>query len=258
MRTNSSAAMYIFAVTILVLIAFAVLKYLQIPAGTLIDWVVGIAAFWWLTGITTIPWNMHFAAKEVLLEAQTSSQKGIQVNATDVGYAQRLSKRFLLIAIALHIISAVVLYLLAYYGVTAMGYLASLAAILLTFVRPLYRLYDYIVHRLQLIRHEIKYPRDDVYELGNKLEKMVGKVKELEATLDFSKEESWAGKQQAWITYLNGKLTELVKDTERMQQQNEKEHEQLARRSEQEIAKLSEDAQFLNQVRELIRFVKSA
>jgi hypothetical protein len=41
-------------------------------------------------------------------------------------------------------------------------------------------------------------------------------------------------------------------------QLNRKEHEALARQSAAEIAKLSEDAQFLNQVRELIRFFKSA
>ncbi|MDJ1466315.1 hypothetical protein QNI19_21450 [Cytophagaceae bacterium DM2B3-1] len=258
MRNNSFGAAYLFAVTILVLIVFAVLKYLQIQAGTLVDWVIGIVAFWWLTGITTIPWNMHFAAKEVLVDAQTSSDKGIEVKAADISYAQRLSKRFLWAAIFLHIISAVVLYLLAYYGVTVVGYMASLAALGLTFVRPLSRLYDYVVHRLQSIRHEIRYPRDDVYELSAKLNEVASKVTVLEEMLNLSHRESWASKHQAELAYLTNKLSELDKETDRIKQQNAREHEQLARRSEQEIAKLSEDAQFLNQVRELIRFVKGA
>ncbi|MDJ1500434.1 hypothetical protein [Xanthocytophaga agilis] len=258
MRNNSFGAAYLFAVTILVLIVFAVLKYLQIQAGTLVDWVIGIVAFWWLTGITTIPWNMHFAAKEVLVDAQTSSDKGIEVKAADISYAQRLSKRFLWAAIFLHIISALVLYLLAYYGVTVVGYMASLAALGLTFVRPLSRLYDYVVHRLQSIRHEIRYPRDDVYELSAKLNEVASKITVLEEMLNLSYRESWASKQQEELAYLTNKLSELDKETDRIKQQNAREHEQLARRSEQEIAKLSEDAQFLNQVRELIRFVKGA
>lgn len=250
--------MYLVAVTMLVLIVFAVLKYLQIPAGTLIDWVIGIAAFWWLTGITTIPWNMHFAAKEVLLDAKTSSDKGIKVNTTDVAYAQKLSKRFLWIAIALHIISAVVLYLLAFFNVTAVGYLASIASIGLTFVRPLSRLYDYIVHRLQIIRHEMQYPRDDVHELSTKLNSIFNTVRDLEIKMDLNYDDSWASQQQALLTKVNEKVMALGDAMEQFQQQNRREHDQLARRTEQDIAKLSEDAQFLNQVRELIRFVKSA
>ncbi len=250
--------MYLVAVTMLVLIVFAVLKYLQIPAGTLIDWVIGIAAFWWLTGITTIPWNMHFGAKEVLIDAQTSSEKGIKVNASDLAYAQKLSKRFLWVAIALHIISAVVLYLLAYFNVTAVGYLASIASIGLTFVRPLSRLYDYIVHRLQIIRHEIIYPRDDVYELESKVQTLISQMSEVQEKLDDSAKTSWISQRQAEIQALTEKVIRLNRELERMQEQNAREHDQLTRRTEQDIAKLSEDAQFLNQVRELIRFVKTA
>lgn len=45
---------------------------------------------------------------------------------------------------------------------------------------------------------------------------------------------------------------------EELTRTNAREHEALARQTAQEIAKLSEDARFLNQVRELIRFVKDA
>jgi hypothetical protein len=44
---------YIVTITVLVLIAFGVLQYLHLPVGTLVDWVIGIAAFWWFLGITT-------------------------------------------------------------------------------------------------------------------------------------------------------------------------------------------------------------
>ena len=50
---------------------------------------------------------------------------------------------------------------------------------------------------------------------------------------------------------LDSRLEELIR-------QNARDHEGLARQTVTEIARLSEDARFLNQVRDLIRFVKQA
>ena len=50
------------------------------------------ACFWWLLLIVTVPWNIHFEAKEVLAEAAESKQKGV-VRQGSVGSVGRVGRR---------------------------------------------------------------------------------------------------------------------------------------------------------------------
>ena len=248
----------LFSITLLVLVVFAVLRGLQIPAGDLIDWVMGIAVFWWLMLIVTVPWNMHFAAKEILSEAEISERKAIKVDVQDIGYAQKIAKRYLQIAITMHVVSAVALSVFAYIGILPMGYWAALAALLLTFLRPAIRLHDYIVSKLSLIRQQIHYPREDVYELKTKVEAIDAVFKNLEHALDTKKEDSWANKVERQNKRLKDELEKLQVSLQNLKVENQSEHQQLARQLESSISKISEDSEFLQHARELIRFIKNS
>jgi hypothetical protein len=39
----------------LLLLVFGVLQLLHIPSGSFLDWMIGIASFWWLVVIVTVP-----------------------------------------------------------------------------------------------------------------------------------------------------------------------------------------------------------
>jgi hypothetical protein len=246
------------SLTFLVLLTFAGLQYLHMDTGTLVDWVIGVATVWWLTAVVVIPWNTHFAAKEVMEEARVSQEKGIPVPAESIRYAQTLARRFLWIAIGLHVGTAIVFYLLAYYQITAVGYLASLAALALTFLRPAQRAYEHLSYRLRSLSNQIRYPREDVAELRDRVSTLERQLEHVLATLDVEKKDSWAAEQIQALSQLRNQLMKQESLLEEQAQQNRREHENLARQSANEIAKLSEDAQFLNQVRDLVRFVKNA
>jgi hypothetical protein len=248
----------LFSITALVLITFGVLRYMEIPAGTIIDWVIGIAIFWWLMIVVTLPWNMHFAAKEVIIQARQSKEKDIKVNEQDIAYAKKLSKRFFWVAIMLHLVSALGLYLLSYFEITSLGYISSLAALLLTLLRPAIRMYEYVAARLSSITREIKYPRDDLAELYAKFYEWESKLQTLEFQLNPEERDSLVATQNRLLNSLENDIRELRSNLEKLRVRNDSEHEQLARKSENVIAKLSEDAQFLGQVREIIRFFKQA
>ncbi len=248
----------LFSITALVLITFGVLRYMEIPAGTIIDWVIGIAIFWWLMIIVTLPWNMHFAAKEVIVQAQQSKEKDIKVREEDIAYAKKLSKRFFWVAIILHLVSAAGLYLLSYFEITSLGYISGLAALLLTLLRPAVRMYEYVAARLSNITHEIKYPRDDLAELRTKFYEWENKLQTIEFQLNTEERDSLVATQNRLLNSLESDIRELRSNLEKLRIRNDSEHEQLARKSENVIAKLSEDAQFLGQVREIIRFFKQA
>jgi hypothetical protein len=237
----------------LVLLAFGILQWLHIPSGNLIDWLIGIASFWWLLVIVTVPWNIYFDAKEVIAEAAISQEKNIPVDRKQVDYVKTVARGSILLAIVLHLLSGVVLYTLAATGISAVGYVSSCATLLLTALRPAIRAYQYLAVRLSMIRQQIKYPREDVVELRDRVSILESNVTIIREKLD---EEANIQQQEVKIT--RQELARLKALLEQLQAKNQVEHEALSREAQSAIAQLTEDSQFLNHVREIIRFFKTA
>jgi len=91
------------SIVVVTLLAFSVLQWFHIPVGNFLDWVIGGASFWWLLVIVTVPWNIHFKAKETLFEAKQSIRKEISIDDKQLNYVNLLVKRSLILAIFLHI-----------------------------------------------------------------------------------------------------------------------------------------------------------
>ena len=245
-------------IVIVVLTAFGLLQWLHIPAGNFLDWVIGGASFWWLLVIVTVPWNVHFQAKEVLAEAAQSKEKGIPVDEKQVKYVTVLAKRSLWVAIALHLFSAVGLYTLAATGISTVGYISSGAALLLTILRPAIRAYEYLYARLTMIRQEWKYPREDIVELRDRFSILEQKIQSLEEQLNPEQSYSLPATQQRFAEETRRDLARIAANLEELRATNQTEHERLAREARTAIAQLSTDGQFLDHVREIIRFFKTA
>jgi hypothetical protein len=245
-------------IVVVVLAAFGLLQWLHIPAGNFLDWVIGGASFWWLLVIVTVPWNVHFQAKEVLAEAAQSTEKGIPVDDKQVKYVTLLAKRSLWVAIALHLFSAVGLYTLAATGISTVGYISSGAALLLTILRPAIRAYEYLYARLAMIRQEWKYPREDIFELRDRFSVLEQKIQSLEDQLNPEQPYSLPATQQRFAEETRRDLARIAANFEELRATNQTEHERLARETRTAIAQLSTDGQFLDHVREIIRFFKTA
>ena len=253
-----SFASMLFFLAIGALVVFFGLQWLHVPVGSLVDWLVGVGIVWWLAVVTTLPWNAHFAALHVVEEAQASREKGIAVNEEHVAYARRIAARFRGVAVGLHLLTAAVLFGLAYFHVVAVGYPAAIAALALTFARPAARAYEHLAERLRLMQHQMHYPREDVVELRTRVDELETQLKSVNYSLNAEEEGSAAHQLAQHQAAVQRQLDRLDARLEELTRANAREHEALARQTAQEIAKLSEDARFLNQVRELIRFVKDA
>lgn len=245
---------------LVLLLAFGVLQWLQVPTGSFLDWVIGAASFGWLVVVVTVPWNIHFDAKEVLAEAAESRRQDITVDMGQVRYAQVVAQRSLWVAIALHSLSALGLYGLAAAGISPIGYISSAAALLLTGLRPAISFYQYLAVRLRAIRQEVKYPREDVVELRQRLSELTAQVTDVRYQLnrDQPHSDSWATRQEAAWKALQKELEQLTVDHRNAVADNQVAHTQLARDARNAIAQISEDGRFLENVREIIRFFKSA
>ena len=242
---------------IMVLIVGGVFQWLNISPGNLIDWSIGIASFWWLLAIITIPWNIYFDARETLNEGKTSQAKNIKVDVAQLNYVRKVARWSIISAIALHFVSAIVLYALAATGISNVGYVSSGLTLLLTVLRPAIRGYQYLNAKLLTIKKEIKIPREDAVEIKNKVEILEDKIKKLAELLDTNKSDSLISQQQHKTQQNQQQIARLNALLEADRARNDVEHERLARESKNAIAQLTEDSQFLGHVREIIRFVKT-
>ncbi|BCL37799.1 hypothetical protein [Nostoc sp. MS1] len=245
-------------IAVTVLVAFGLLQWLHIPAGSFLDWIIGGASFWWLLVIVTVPWNIHFQAKQVLAEAAQSRERDIAVDERQVRYVQSLAKRSLWVALGLHLFSTIGLYTLAAMGISPVGYISSGAALLLTILRPAIRAYEYIYARLTMISQDWKYPREDIVELRNRFVELEEKVRVLEDQFNLEQPYSLAATQQRFADETRKDLAKIGANLEELRATNNNEHERLSREARNAIAQLSTDGQFLDHVREIIRFFKTA
>ncbi|MEC4895262.1 MAG: hypothetical protein SAL07_06555 [Oscillatoria sp. PMC 1051.18] len=243
---------------IIILLTYGILQWLHIPAGSLVDWLIGIASFWWLLVIVTVPWNVYFDAREVLAEAAVSEEKNIPVDQKKINYVKIVSRWSLVVAIALHLISAIALYWLAAVGISAVGYASSAATVLLTALRPTIRGYQYLAMRLHMIRQEVKYPREDIFELRQRFHTLEETIKRIQEQLDPEEPYSWVATIQRNWSETRKELHQLRANVEQIEAKNEVEHRNLSRENQNAIAQLTEDSQFLNHARELVRFFKEA
>lgn len=249
---------YTFGLTVVTIIAFFAFNALHIESGQFIDWISGLLTVWWLLVIVTVPWNVHFEAKAVLDEFAHSRTVGIKIDEKHEKYVKAVSNYSIAIAIALHLLSAGALFMLSATGISKVGYVGSVVALLLTVVRPAYRAYEYMWQQLNAIKQRVKYPREDVVELRASVGELQSKVTALEHALDPNRVQSFAYEQKRSIADLQHRLERLGAEQARMNDSNVLEHQILRREAETAVAKISADNQFLDHVREIVRMIKTA
>jgi hypothetical protein len=243
---------------LLAAIIFGVLNFFKVSAGNLLDWVLGLAILEWLLVIVTVPWNIYFAAKQASETAIDSQQKGIAVEQRQLRYIQAIGQRSLLVAIVLHFLSAGGLYWIARAGLTPLGYLGAGAALLLTALRPAVSTYEYLAARLRSIQQEFSYPREDIMEVRDRLLQIENELKTWRDKFDESDSGSWISEQlQRWQRH-QAEIASLSAQVQELRATNSLDHDRLSREAQQAISQLTVDGQFLDHVREIIRFFKTA
>lgn len=253
-----SVIQFFVSVTIFTLVVFGILNLMDKEVGELMDWVIGLAIFLWLMVIVTVPWNAHFRAKEVLDDAEVSKRKEIHVVEEALDFTKRVAKRSLVVAISLHLISAIGLFFIApLLSVSALGYLGALAALLLTVLRPSVRFYEYLNSKLSTIKQEFRYPREDMYELLNKVNEIDGRVTWIESELtEEPNKDSWRKQVNAHQAELSLQLNKQTHKLIDLKTAHEQEFEAVRTENQEKFAKITADSKVLDSVREIASFLK--
>ena len=253
-----SIAVFNSGLIFLVLLTFAGLNWFQIPTGNILDWAIGMGIFEWAILIVTVPWNIYFSARSAVQTGRESQERGIEVDDRQIQYASSIATRSLIIAIGLHLVTAIGLYWLAISGVTALGYWSSVGVLLLTLLRPAISTYEYLGTRLTALQAQFAYPRADILELRDRFQQLENRVAQLSGQLDPTDDTSWMNNQNhRWETNRTelAKVTAAIAD---LKASNELDHQRLAQEARQAISQITVDGQFLEHARELIRFFKTA
>jgi hypothetical protein len=263
-----SIAWFISTGLILVLILFGVYSLVGVPVGTFMDWLISILGLMWLFLIVTVPWNAHFNAREILDEAEISKRKDILVIESSLSFARRVAKRSLWMAIGLHMVSAVGLYILAISNVSPVGYVGAVLAVLLALLRPSVRMYEYLQKRLASIREEFRYPRQDINELLSDVQYIKSTLNSLETLLSTDTEQpSWRKEIDSFVAETKENLVEFqsvidadrVKSAESLKdsvQQLKTDIAAVRTEHSADMQRIAVDSQILDSVRILANFVK--
>lgn len=247
----------LFGVVILLILSYLVLSWTNTPIGNFMDWLVGVGSLVWLLLIITIPWNIYFEAKEVLNEAKISEKRNINFDVSRLNSVKNIARNSLIIVLFLHLFSVVVLYSLAYFQISQIGYIASVVALLLTFLRPAIRFYEYISYLLYTVRQEVFQPRQDVITLNDDLQNALLRIQELESKF-FGEDENniWAVNINKQIKENQNNIRLLNKNLDNLSNENTKAHENLSHETRKAVAQLNEDGKFIDNIVEIIRFIK--
>jgi hypothetical protein len=154
---------------------------------------------------------------------------------------------------------------LAASGISAIGYVSSVAALLFTGLRPAIVFYQYLVDRLRSIDRSFKFPREDVRTVDErltdaiaKLEMTIDRVQQLEQELSLESANSFATRQTARLQVLTDELQALSVEQRQQTIEAQADRDRIRAEARNAIAQITADGQFLEHVREIIRFVKTS
>jgi hypothetical protein len=254
----SSVAAFNSGLIFIALFAFGLLNWFQIPAGSIWDWAIGIGIFEWAILIVTVPWNIYFKAQAAVQIGKESQLQGISVEERQIRYASGIATKSLIVAIGLHLGTAIGLYWLAVNGITSLGYWSSIGVLLLTLLRPAISTYEYLAMRLTAMQEQFAYPRADILELRGRFQELEYRVTQLTSQLDPDDDNSWLNQQNYRWNSNREELSKIIVSMADQKASNELEHQRLAQEAKQAISQITVDGQFLEHARELIRFFKTA
>lgn len=222
------------------LAALGVALWRDVPPELLLTWGAGGAALIWLIIVVSLPWNLHFRAREVLAELRRSAAAGIQVTDEQIAFAERVKRVTLTTSLGLHILSALVALGLAVLGDQPLGYPFAGFYLLSCLVRPMIAAMQQVRRRLETIADDTRFPRDDVMKLR-------GMVEAHEAAVTRFEEEIAAMRRQH---------EELQAAVDRQRADLEGRIGALARKFEESLDRLTDNQELISGIKAFLRMVR--
>jgi hypothetical protein len=232
------------------------------------------AALAWMIVLVTAPWNLYFAARQVVAEMAVSRERGISIRPAQEAEARRIARRMRWFAVGGHIGTAAVTAVITYISGAAAGYYFAGFYLLSTAIRPAVAYFAHLRRRITALTRESTHPREDVVSLRLNADVAAKALQELQDELrqthrgmtdDLRRTESGLSRDIAHSRQL------LTADLARLQDAQaadtatgrsrhddlERRIEQMVRRMEATLDGISDHQELLTGVRALVRMVRS-
>lgn len=220
--------------------ALGVALWRGVAPELLLTWGAGGAALLWLVVLVTLPWNLHFRAREVLAELRRSAAAGIAVTDEQRSFAEKVKRWTLIASVAVHLLSAAVALGLAVFGGQALGYPFAGFYLLGCLVRPASAALGQLRRRLEHIAEDTRYPRDDVMKLRGQVEAHEAAVTRLEQAL----------------TQLRGEHEALGVRADRQRGELEHKITALTRKFEESLDRLTDNRELISGIKAFLRMIR--
>ncbi|MDC0675406.1 hypothetical protein [Nannocystis radixulma] len=222
------------------LAALGVAVWSGVPPGTLLTWGAAGAAMIWLVVLITLPWNLHFRAREVLAEMRRSRDAGIKVTDEQIAFAERVKRWTLMTSLTIHIVSAGVALAIALLTDSDLGYPFAGFYLLSCLVRPAMASIQQVRRRLEALAEDTRYPRDDVMKLRGQVANHEVAVEKLEEELKKLREEH----------------DQLTTRTDRQRVELEQKIGALARKFEDSLDRLTDNREIIAGIKAFLRMIR--
>jgi hypothetical protein len=245
-------------------------RVVSVPLTTLLTAGAVILALSWLVVLTTVPWNLYFAARRTAQEIAVSRERGISVRPGHDQEATRISRQMLRFALGAHLSTALAAAAIAWLSGNKAGYYIAGISLLLTAFRPAAAYFGHLRERITVLSRESSYPRDDVATLLHRSDMMEQSADELRLQLrnaneDLRRTESAltdgiAHARQVLAGDLNRLQDMQVADRAAARSRDEdleRQIGQMVRRIEATLDGISDHQELLAGLRALVRMVRS-
>lgn len=245
-------------------------RIVRVPLTTLLTAGALIIALSWLVVLTTVPWNLYFAARRAAQEMEVSRERGIAVRLERDQEAGRISRQMLRFALGAHLGTALAAAAIALVSGNKAGYYIAGISLLSTAFRPAAAYFGHLRERIKVLARESTHPRDDVATLLHRVDVMEQSADELRRDLrDASQElhrtesaltDGIAHARQVLTDDLNRLQDMQAADRAAARSRDEdldRRIGQMVRRIEATLDGISDQEELLTGLRALVRMVRS-
>jgi hypothetical protein len=242
----------------------------SVPVTTLLTVGAVIIALSWLIVLTTVPWNLYFAARRAAQEMAVSRERGIAVRPQYDEEAGRISRRMLWFALGAHLGTALAAAAIAFFSGNKVGYYIAGISLLSTAFRPAAAYFGHVRERIKVLTRESTHPRDDVATLRERADMIQQSVHKLrldlqDAGVDLRRAESAladgiAHAREVLTADLNRLQDAQAADRAAARSRDEdlgRRIDQMVRRIEATLDGISDHQELLTGLRALVRMVRS-
>jgi hypothetical protein len=237
-------------VAVLGLCVFGVIALLDadFTAAQVLSAAAGVVCLVWMIVLLVVPWNVHFQARAVIRDIETSRDRGLDVRKGRAEEARRIAVQTRRVAIGGHVLTAALVAAVTFFSGAVIGYYFAAFYLVSTLFRPAHAWFAHLRERLGSMSREARHPRDDVLELKEKITFLEVRVENLRQTSE---------QLHAADVTLERRLEAVDVTTAKRGDELDRRLDAMGRRFEDTVASLTDNQEVIAGIKAFLRLLRT-